>query len=1448
MTEVLSLGGVKYLLSAETVVNKTTDGNQAGATVVALADGRFAVTWTSGTTIYTTAFDADFTVGGNEETTLSTQGSKATSLALDDGGYVVFWREATSIKGKLVDSQGGVHSLTGANNIGTPHVAALSDGGFVVAWTQTDGCHTLSYNAGGTTRTAVLKLDGTSPTDLSVVGLAGGGYALAWQEGSDVVLQRYEGSGSASGAAVRLTASGVTCQKPVLFQAGSDLGLAWMETANGANSIHYEVFKSDGTVKVAATTVDTSGTPSPSNPNAIGFADGTFMLTWSSAQSDIWTTLYAQKFGATGVASGTAAAVSTDTGITNGFSTATLLDNGNIFLGWDSSLSAPVDGGYPYTDGDGTAVVGRLMVLEHAPVAAGPAPAVGVTPNQSFSVSVGTLFSDTDIGDELSFDAVVVVNGNQQALPSWISLSPSGTLTGTPPADFTGTLSIRIKATDLAAEYAVSSLLLMANGGAGADVITGGAGDDTIDGGAGVDKMTGGKGNDVYIVDSAKDAVVEKAGEGVDEVRASVTYTLAANVENLVLADGFVIDGTGNALDNVITGNTLANKLAGLAGNDTLIGGGGNDSLDGGAGCDVAVFSGDSTDYTVASLGSGKFSVTSKVDGSVATVTTVEIIRFDDTQMVVGAAVLNGTDADDTIIGGDAADTLKGGAGGDTLDGGAGADNMAGGLGDDVYVVDNAKDKVVEAAGEGTDTITTALGAFTLDKIANVENLTYVGSDAFSGAGNALNNVITGDDAGDKLSGGGGDDTLIGLGGDDLLEGGIGSDTLSGGSGTDIAYYGGSKVGIVADLVTLSVRDSATTTDRLISIEGIYGSAGPDVIGGNSGANQLYGAGGNDTMRGGAGDDYLSGGAGNDILQGDAGNDALDGGAGNDVFLWGVGGLDGNVTVTDGGGTDMLAGVWAHQMDAMQVYRNGADLVFAQESGSRLRIVGEFAGKAPVVETVAWTNDRDGLTRSMTVLTTVVGKATNDLMVGTDAAETLSGNAGDDEIWGGSGADTVDGGVGRDMLHGGAGNDVIYGGEGDDLLVGDGGDDWLLGGAGTDWAGYIGATAGVQVNADSSDRQIGEILYQAHKGTGDGTDTLVDIEGIWGSRHDDVLIGATVIGMDGADTLVGLSAGGSVASYADDASGIIANLTSSSFTVGDATIAADSVQDGWDDIDTLIGISGIIGSRFDDIIKFAEGWAAGGRGDDTITGDGVDSLVYYGLDGETSGVVVNLGATPVTVGGQTVVSGTALDGSGGVDVLNGITGVVGGKYADVLVGNAGDNLFVGGGGADTITGGAGHDTVDYSREAGTGGVAVNLSDTAVKVGKVTLQAGQAVDSSGKIDLLSGIEEILGTSFNDVFVGGAGAEVFRGLQGDDTMTGKGGADTFVVGVGKDVIADFNAAEDHVIVTGSGWTLDEILAHTAQAGANVVISLSATNIVTLNGVTLSNLTTGWLSVGE
>lgn len=352
-------------------------------------------------------------------------------------------------------------------------------------------------------------------------------------------------------------------------------------------------------------------------------------------------------------------------------------------------------------------------------------------------------------------------------------------------------------------------------GAEGDDELLGGDGNDRLEGGTGADRMEGGKGNDVYWVDETGDAAVELADGGVDSVTASIDYTLGENVERVTLT-GAARRATGNAANNLLTGNALANVLAGLAGDDVLrgqdgddelIGGDGNDRLEGGAGIDRLVGGVGNDTYVVDGLedqivedaGGGTDTVraglTWTLGDNIEKLVLTGTAAVDATGNALANALygnaasntLSGLGGNDTLSGGAGADVLFGGEGNDRLDGGTGADRLEGGAGNDVYVVDDTGDVVIEAAGEGTDTVSSSIGGVLQ---SGVENLTLTGTAAIDGEGNVLGNVLRGNAGVNRLRGMEGNDTLVGDAGADILEGGMANDRLEGGLGGDLYLFG----------------------------------------------------------------------------------------------------------------------------------------------------------------------------------------------------------------------------------------------------------------------------------------------------------------------------------------------------------------------------------------------------------------------------------------------------------------------------------------------------------------------------------------------------------------------------------------------------------------------------------------------------------------------------------
>lgn len=381
------------------------------------------------------------------------------------------------------------------------------------------------------------------------------------------------------------------------------------------------------------------------------------------------------------------------------------------------------------------------------------------------------------------------------------------------------------------------------SGGKGNDTLYGGAGNDTLDGGLGKDKMYGGAGNDTYIVDHAGDTTSDSAG--LDLVKASVSHTIGAGIENLTLTGAGAIDGTGNTLDNTITGNAAHNVLDGGAGNDTLDGGAGADSMSGGVGDDTFVVD-NAGDTTSDSAGN---------DTVLASITHTLAVGIENLTLT-GVASFNGT--------GNALDnTIRGNAGANTLDGGAGADMLIGGGGNDTYVIDNAGDIITELANGGTDNVLTNLNTFVL--AVNVEDVAFTGAGNFHVTANASANHITG------------------------------------GAGIDTVDYSTASSGVFVNLnfnASTGFGRVGAAGDSWTSIESIIGSSGDDVLTGLAGG----------TVSGGDGSDSIDAvsAAGTQVtLIGGFGNDSLSGlsAAGRTNFV-----LEFGLTLAVGSGSDTING------------------------------------------------------------------------------------------------------------------------------------------------------------------------------------------------------------------------------------------------------------------------------------------------------------------------------------------------------------------------------------------------------------------------------------------------------------------------------------------------------------------------------------------------------------
>lgn len=190
------------------------------------------------------------------------------------------------------------------------------------------------------------------------------------------------------------------------------------------------------------------------------------------------------------------------------------------------------------------------------------------------------------------------------------------------------------------------------------------------------------------------------------------------------------------------------------------------------------------------------------------------------------------------------------------------------------------------------------------------------------------------------------------------------------------------------------------------------------------------------------------------------------------------------------------------------------------------------------------------------------------------------------------------------------------------------------------------------------------------------------------------------------------------------------------------------------------GLPGVNGGN--DLFNMSNGndYVPGSMGNDTINGgDGFDTLSFE----ETRW---NEGIPMLRGINANLVTGIVLDPYGARDEVTGIEQIIGSSYADVIVGDGGNNYFQGGRGRDTIDGGGGADFINYHEDqwrGGNFGIFANLTRGTIR------------DTFGSTDTVSNIENVTGTRYADIFIGSAGDNRFRGAEGKDSYDGKGGMD-------------------------------------------------------------------------
>lgn len=205
---------------------------------------------------------------------------------------------------------------------------------------------------------------------------------------------------------------------------------------------------------------------------------------------------------------------------------------------------------------------------------------------------------------------------------------------------------------------------------------------------------------------------------------------------------------------------------------------------------------------------------------------------------------------------------------------------------------------------------------------------------------------------------------------------------------------------------------------------------------------------------------------------------------------------------------------------------------------------------------------------------------------------------------------------------------------------------------------------------------------------------------------------------------------------------------------------------------------------------------AGGDGNDTYNvnnigdvvtekaGEGYDK-VKAGVDYALSANVEELDLTGAAVSGTGNAQDNVIVGNLQANWLDGLTGddlLSGGKGDDHLIGGVGSDTLLGGAGADTLDGGDNTDTASYADA--TRGVKVDLSITEAQNTK-----------GGGVDLLVSIENLIGSSHDDILIGGAGPNQLDGGAGDDILIGGANPDRLIGGEGSDTFRFLVTGDSH-----------------------------------------------------
>jgi len=959
---------------------------------------------------------------------------------------------------------------------------------------------------------------------------------------------------------------------------------------------------------------------------------------------------------------------------------------------------------------------------------------------------------------------------------------------------------------------------LAITGSSSANTITTGSGNDTIDGGGGADVINAGAGDDAVSYNNSEVSIDGGTDTNTLLLRATASVNLGSADQTVgdatIVANFQNVDASALSAGATLIGSAAANVIIGGAGNDIIEGGGGADVIRAAGGDDTVTYRGAETsidggagaDTLVLNAGANVTAVNFAVAAGVGQTTgdSVSVTNFENlnASAMTTALAVTGSSGVNVIAAGSGNDVIHGGAGADVIGAGAGNDavdfwgtevSIDGGAGSNTLVVRTQATIDLTAA----DQTVGDLAAVT--RFQNVDASSLTLTQSVSVVGTSGVNMITGGAGADTIDGGGGADVINASTGNDSVilhgsevssDGGAGSDLLILTAGTTVT---GVNFGVIA-----GADQTAGDSVAVANFENLGAGAATTAL----------------TVIGSAAANMITTGSGNDSIDGGGGADVIDAGAGNDAISY-----RGTEVSVDAG--------------------TGSDAIVLQASGGITTI--DLSGPPGSDQTYG---DSVTVSNFENVDASVLLASQGITILGSTAANVMTG---------GAGADIVDGGGGADVINSGAGADTVtYYGSESSIDGGTGNDSLVLAAAGGVTAVNFSAAAG-------SDQTVSDAVFVANFENLDASVLATALTVTGSSAANAMTTGAgndTIDGGGGADILDAGAGNDTVSYYNSEVSisggtGIntlalravtSVNLGNIDQTAGDAVavssfqnVDASALSSGVSVIGS-VGANTIIGGSGNDAIDGAGGSDViyAGAGNDAVTFHGTEAAIDGGAGLDTLTVAAGAAVTAVNfavVAGLDQTTGdsanvTNFENLNAAAVTAALT-VTGSTAANAIDTGAGNDIIDGGGGADAISAGGGNDTVSYygsenviDGEAGSNTLllravtTVNLGNVDQTTGDVTSVANfQNVDASG---LLSSVS-ITGSSAANTITTGAG---------NDGIDGAGGADVIAAGAGNDTVSYY----------GTEISID------SGAGINTLVMRAAVNVSLANADQTVGDTTG------